>query len=366
LVGISALAEATDYSADSLWQLVAAIQRATLRLHEGVDDDSLELSLALKSCSFLQELIRSSSDLPNTVVIRQPVTVEEPVELLQQFLQALESGERSQSVFSSGNRNPSAVFESLTDSIHGYLKASIQSRNRQRLIDQSVQRSMYDFAYGLSHEINNPLANISARAAELAARATSDRERKSLQTIVDQAMKAHEMLAEMMLAVKTPALNMKAGDVRKLLTEIAHEWKWRATERSIDWKSEICDEFLWSVFDCVALSEAIQSGIRNALEACRSGDSVTLIGQRSESAQGDLEIRIAIIDNGPGLTLGAMHQAWNLYYSGREAGRGLGIGLAKTRRVIDLHRGRVWLDSKPNQGCAMEIRLPWKRVASVA
>ncbi len=66
--------------------------------------------------------------------------------------------------------------------------------------------------------------------------------------------------------------------------------------------------------------------MRNALDACRAGDGVKLIAERVESASGQLEIRVAILDNGPGLTDAALSQAWDIYYSGREAGRGLGIG----------------------------------------
>ncbi len=108
------------------------------------------------------------------------------------------------------------------------------------------------------------------------------------------------------------------------------------------------------------MKEALFAAVRNALDACRAGDGVKLIAERVESASGQLEIRVAILDNGPGLTDAALSQAWDIYYSGREAGRGLGIGLAKLRRIIEAHAGRVWLESKNQAGCSVEIRLPWE------
>ncbi len=363
MAGISTVSETSDHAAESLWQLVALIQRATFGLLDEVSDAPFELSIGLDASPLFQDLVRSNSLASSTVALHPHSNSDHPAERLQQLLQALEEG--TPSAIGSNRKNRVAV-ESLKDSIHRYLRASLQSKNKQQSIERLVQRSMYNFAYGLSHEINNPLANIAARASELAATANGERERKSLKTIVDQAMKAHEMLAEMMLAVKTPALTIVPGDLRSLVLEVARDWKPRAAERSVGWIAQISDDFLWSVFDRVALSEAISAGVRNAIEACRSGDSLTIVAERTESDEGELEIRIAIIDNGPGLSQKALERAWDLYFSGREAGRGLGIGLAKVRRIVESHQGRVWLASKSQQGCSMEIRLPWKRVPSVA
>ncbi len=360
---ISAFSESSEVTAESLWEIVASIQRATLDLVDEVGSASSDLATRLNDSLFFQELIRSTSVLSNTVALRPGFPPDQPAERLQQLLQALEEETPSWIRMS---RRHEAAFESLKNAIHRYLRLSLASKNRQQQVEQLVQRSMYDFAYGLSHEINNPLANISARAADLATTASTERDRKSLRTIVDQSMKAHEMLAEMMLAVKMPALNLVPGDLRSLALGISRNWEPRAVDRNIAWISQIGDDFLWSVFDRIALSEAISAGVRNAIEACRSGDTLTFIAERSESPSGELEARIAIIDNGPGVSLTALERAWDLYFSGREAGRGLGIGLAKVRRIVDSHQGRVWLESKSKLGCAMEIRLPWKRIPSVA
>ena len=363
MIGIAAQSETLDQAVENVWQLVALIQRATLRFHDGIVENASDFKASLKDSSVFQELVHSTGEAPKTVAMHQLSTDESPVELLQQLLLAIEGGTPASRV---QHRRHRSAIDSLKESIHGYLKGFLQNRNKLHAVEVRVQRSMYDFAYGLSHEINNPLANISARASELAASASGEREKKSLRTIVDQAMKAHEMLSEMMLAVKTPMPNFAAGDVRSLILAIASTWECRAADRSIGWKNQICDDFLWAVFDREALSEAISAGIRNALEACRGGDTLTIIAERVESANGELEIRLAIVDNGPGLTPHALDHAWDLYFSGREAGRGLGIGLSKIRRIVELHQGRVWLDSKAKQGCGLEIRLPWKRVPSVA
>ena len=363
MVGIAIHPEPQNVSAENIWQLVAIIQRATFRLHDDQLDDLSELSLGLAESPLVTQWIRSTDQLTETVSLHPLASIDLPAQILGRLLLSIETGD---GMASGLNRRHRIAMSCLKDSIHRYLGASLRSENKRKLVDKLVQQSMYHFAYGLSHEINNPLANIAARASDLALRIEGDREKKSLKTIVDQAMKAHEMLAEMMLAVQVPSLTFVYGDVRSLMMELSRGWSEKAQDRSIRWNSEICDDFLWSAFDRVALSEAISAAIRNAFEACRSGDTLTLVAERTESTEGNLEIRIAMIDNGPGLSQKGLDQAWNLYYSGREAGRGLGIGLAKIRRIIDCHQGRVWLTSKERQGCTMEIRLPWKKMTSVS
>ncbi len=249
------------------------------------------------------------------------------------------------------------VLSAIRKAIYDYLNArthlDIQSSSNTR----SFERSVYNFAYGLSHEINNPLANIAARASLLCKEIETPTQVRSLNTIAESALRAHEMLAEMMLAVQTPSICCKSGDLRSFLVECCREWSARTEACNIRWRTNIGDDFLWSRFDRVSLIEAIGAAVRNAQDACRPGDSIELTADRIESEEGKLEIRIAIVDNGPGLSEETIEQAWDLYFCHREAGRGLGIGLAKIRRVIEAHGGRVWLESKEQAGCALEIRL---------
>ncbi len=57
----------------------------------------------------------------------------------------------------------------------------------------------------------------------------------------------------------------------------------------------------------------------------------------------DSWIRLEIVDNGPGIPESMQDRIWNFYYSGREAGRGLGLGLCKLKRIVERNQGRlVW------------------------
>src|SRR5262245_60908693 len=85
-----------------------------------------------------------------------------------------------------------------------------------RAVEASKLQALYNFAYGLSHEINNPLANISARAQTLLVGEKDPERRRKLATIVQQAFKAHEMIADLMLFARPPRIRQQAVDLSKL------------------------------------------------------------------------------------------------------------------------------------------------------
>src|SRR5438477_12478568 len=83
-------------------------------------------------------------------------------------------------------------------------------------LESAKLQALYNFAYGLSHEINNPLANIATRAQTLLVDEKDPERRRKLATIVQQAFRAHEMIADLMLFARPPALRREQIDVTGL------------------------------------------------------------------------------------------------------------------------------------------------------
>ena len=75
------------------------------------------------------------------------------------------------------------------------------------------------------------------------------------------------------------------------------------------------------------------------------------------------EVRISVRDDGPGITDEERRHLFDPYYSARQAGRGLGLGLSKCWRiVVTNHGGGIDVESQPGQGSLFVISLPRKRV----
>jgi len=80
------------------------------------------------------------------------------------------------------------------------------------------------------------------------------------------------------------------------------------------------------------------------------------VTRRSPQEGGWCEVTIA--DDGRGMSFEAARRAFDPFYSGREAGRGAGLGLPKAWRLVESSGGTVLLDSRPGQGTRVSILLP--------
>lgn len=223
----------------------------------------------------------------------------------------------------------------------------------------ALQRAKLDalkeLAYGASHEINNPLANISARAQALLRDEHDPERRRTLAAIDAQALRAHEMISDLMLFARPPELVRTQVDLAELVTEVAERRQDDATQRQIDLSVHLPEAPLSADIDRQAFAVAIDALIRNALEAVGSGGHVAI---RLETASPDSPIVVHVDDDGPGIPEAVRPHLFDPFYSGREAGRGLGFGLSKCWRIVTGHGGEVTLTCPEEGGVRATIVLP--------
>lgn len=106
--------------------------------------------------------------------------------------------------------------------------------------------------------------------------------------------------------------------------------------------------------DATQLSRALQNIIGNASDALRdTGGSV----QVSLRCDGE-EVRIAVRDDGVGISEENLARLFEPYFTTKARGRGTGLGLFITRKIIEDHRGSIDIRSRPGEGTTVEIRLP--------
>jgi signal transduction histidine kinase len=250
------------------------------------------------------------------------------------------------------------------------------------LAGDTARAIAYDMAYGLSHELNNPLANIASRARMLAEEETSERKRQLLSSIVDQAMRGGEMIADLMAVARPPMTEVASIDLPALLKDVVEKARPWASARGLTLTLELPDEPplpaaaravhsmalqpLVIGSDPAAVREALWALLRNALEAAAERIDVVLsLEPKDARAPAGAEPQscealavVSILDDGAGLSEQARQHAFHPYFSGREAGRGLGLGLAKAQRIAREAGGYVTIDNLSAGGCAARIAWP--------
>jgi signal transduction histidine kinase len=110
--------------------------------------------------------------------------------------------------------------------------------------------------------------------------------------------------------------------------------------------------------DRALLAEALRNIVGNACEAMPNGGTLRLSTALSQESG---FVEIAIGDTGPGIPHEDLERIFNLYFTTKKNGNGLGMPLAL--RAIDLHHGTMDVQSEVGTGTTVVIRLPVAREA---
>jgi len=209
-------------------------------------------------------------------------------------------------------------------------------------VEQEKLEAMAEFAAGAGHEINNPLTVIAGRA-RLFLREETDPERR----------RVSEMIADMRLFARPPRPEPQSFDLQELLARVVEEYAEQAAHQAIRLSRAGLSDPLLIEADPVQIHVALGALCRNALEAIGAEGQVELwLGAEGGSVQ------IRVSDDGPGMSAEERHHVFDPFYSARQAGRGLGLGLSKAWRIVQNHGGRIDVESRPGRGARFTITLP--------
>lgn len=254
-----------------------------------------------------------------------------------------------------------SAWSGLLSTCHVTLRLRALETRFAEELQRQKREAVYHFAYGLSHELNNPLANIATRGGVLAAQESHPQRKTLLEAIVANAMRGCEMLGDLMLVARPPKLIFKATRVDLLVTSVVDSARCWAQGLDVQLALHV-QSTQQAELDAAALREALWALIRNGLEAMFDGGTIAVSVTDFQPQPSDLAwVCIEISDRGSGMSQAALEHCFDPYYSGREAGRGLGLGLSKAQRIVELHRGHVTLANRPGGGVVARVLLPAQR-----
>ncbi len=234
-----------------------------------------------------------------------------------------------------------------------------EAEYRRSLRDAKLA-AMKELAYGASHEINNPLANIATRAQVLLKREDRADVRRNLAAIQEQALRAHDMITDLMQFARPPALQISDVDVDDVLREFLQHLRGLAQQRGIRLSLEPVllhrDRHLQA--DRVQLIVALNALGTNALEAVGDAGTIRILTDSQVDGTGRTWLSVRLVDSGPGLDPRVTEHLFDPFFSGREAGRGLGFGLCKVWQITKRHGGTIDALTRPEGGAEFRLRIP--------
>lgn len=242
--------------------------------------------------------------------------------------------------------------------LHARLESVVRAHrdrlaNEEPRLRQSKLDALAEFAAGAGHELNNPLAVIVGRAQLLLVRETDPGAIRSLRAILHQAQRAHRILRDLMYVARPPELRPRFCQPEEIVRSCLRDFKAEADARGVRLLADQ-DEPASKVWaDPDALRHLTEVLLRNALEATPRGGTIHVI------ATGDArKLRWTVRDNGRGVTPEEGSHLFDPFYCGRQAGRGLGLGLPRAARIVAQAGGELLWHSTPGQGTIFHLHLP--------
>jgi signal transduction histidine kinase len=227
------------------------------------------------------------------------------------------------------------------------------SETEEARLEQRKLDALSEFAAGAGHELNNPLAVIVGRAQLLLSRTDDAETARSLRIMLNQAGRAHRILRDLMFVGRPPGRRLRTCRPSELLRESVRDFQEECAARGIRLSSEIDEAVPPAWTDADALRHLADILIRNAVQATPSGGKIQ-VGSRLHFD----EVLWWFSDSGRGLDPAEAAHLFDPFYCGRQAGRGLGLGLPRAARIVQMAGGRLGWSSNPGQGTVFQINLP--------
>jgi signal transduction histidine kinase len=210
-------------------------------------------------------------------------------------------------------------------------------------------------AAGIVHEINNPLVAVTMYSESLCARWAGagghPEDLEKMQAIRDAGLRIQRLTRDLTAYARPSSGRPAALDLAPLLEQAVLLCK-----PLLKGADAVIERDLREVPRVSggrsALTQVFVNLLTNAAQAIRPGGTIRL-GLRAEAGQ----VEVSIADDGAGMTEAVQAQVFQPFFTTRP-GRGVGLGLATVKEILDRHGGAIVVRSAPEQGTSVTVSLP--------
>jgi len=255
--------------------------------------------------------------------------------------------------------------------IAGFFYVLYLIRKNQRLEQarQSAGRASYVglLASGLAHEIRNPLnaMNMNLQMLEEELQVMPELDNSEYAELLDSTkreIKRLERLVNNFLAYARPARpRFESKDLNAIVSDVLRFLEADFKQSNVEVTTDLAQLLPTTEIDETLFKQALINLLVNARQVLASGGNGRVLVRSRAGSSGEVVLEIS--DNGPGIAADLEERIFEVFYSSRGGGTGLGLPIA--RQIVERHGGRIEVDSDEGQGTTFRIRLPRRHGATV-
>jgi two-component system sensor kinase FixL len=252
------------------------------------------------------------------------------------------------------------MMRDLTDT-----KQAEERRLRQHLemIKASRLTTMGEMAAAMAHELNQPLAAIANYASGVirmldSGSVSGEETKTALESINSQAHRAGEIIRRLRGFVRPDNLALEVVDVAELIDEIRPLAELDARANNISLTIDVPKGLPQIMADELQIQQVVLNLLRNGVDAMKNAEpDDRQLKLQVEICDAD-QIRINIIDRGPGVPDEVKNHLFDAFYSTKADGMGMGLAICLT--ITKAHGGELSFLNNPAIGATFSITIPTK------
>jgi signal transduction histidine kinase len=247
---------------------------------------------------------------------------------------------------------------------------------------QDVNRQKTVFLASAAHELKTPLAVIKGYYDLLLSGSLGKLNEKQCDILQESKDSCERLvrLVSMFLNYSTLesgklVLYLRDNDLRDCLTELTTRWHEAFQRNHVRLESLLDEKLPIFKFDYQKVQQTVANLLDNALKHTPVGGCVTLrvnlhfwerrtakeapaTDRRRQRNHEPNCIRLAVSDTGPGIAAEHHQEIFEDFVRVDRTSSGMGLGLAIAKRLVQAHRGKIWVDSELRKGCTFTFLLP--------
>jgi two-component system, NtrC family, sensor kinase len=242
-------------------------------------------------------------------------------------------------------------------------------RAHEHAFETEKMASIGKLAAVLAHEINNPLSGI-LTYAKLLRKWLGQPDRNqvprqdiydSLDLIASESRRCGELVKNLLTFSRTTPMNLESTSLNQVIERSLRLIQHQLDLAQIQVEADLDGELPPVLCDGAQIEQVLLALMMNALDAMPRGGNLWLATklQRKESL-----VRITVRDDGTGISPEILPHIFEPFLTTKESGRGVGLGLAISRSILQRHNGDIRVQSEAGRGTTFTVTLPCDAAAA--
>jgi signal transduction histidine kinase len=242
-------------------------------------------------------------------------------------------------------------------------------RLEQELIESERLAAIGQTVGGIAHYIKNVLFGLKGGVylVNVASREHKDESLQSGWEIVERNMgRMSDLVLDLLEYSKDSELEYESCSPNEIAGKVCEGLSEKAGEHDIEIVKDLDPSLKEVAMDLKGIERCLQNLVSNAIDACiydPSEGKKWAVHVRT-IREDDTVVRIEVSDNGCGMEEAVKERLFTSFFTTKE-GRGTGLGLLNTQKIVKQHGGTITVESKPGKGSTFTIRLPYRDMAEL-